>query len=91
MLIADVYIRIQKQIKGFCTPHIKGTRSYLVFAHWVYHGQVMTFVKSLSVIYEMQFCTEVFVILYSNDFSMHYSVWFLQIRSQMYVHIYLFI
>ena len=44
-------------------------------------GQVMTFVTSLQVFYEMHFLYLVFIILYTKDFSMRHYVGFSQIGS----------
>ena len=46
----------------------------------------MAFVSSLQVFYEMHFLYEVFVMLYTEDFSMRYYVGFSQIGSH--IHIY---
>ena len=42
----------------------------------------MAFISSLLVFYEMRFLYQVFIMLYTEDFSMHHYVRFPQIGSQ---------
>ena len=52
------------------------------FANLSLCGQVMAFVSSLKVFYEIHVLYQVFIMLYTENFSMRHYVWFLQIGSR---------
>ena len=53
----------------------------LGFANSSKYGKVMVFVSSLKLFYKMRFLYIVFIMLYTEDFSMRHYVGFSQIGS----------
>ena len=84
LFLSHKYIKIRKRLKNICTPHV--TRSLVMPSFCRLELPLRTYgpIKTLQVLNEIFFKPS-FIMLYTGDFTLHYYVRFLQIRSHNYV------